>query len=93
MDFKANKVAAPIKQLHIDYIKPLYFGETVKVVTWLHYNEAARLNFEFELRNSVDEVTTTGYSVQMFIEENGELMITPPDFYADILTRWKAGEL
>jgi len=93
MDFKANRIAAPIKQLHIDYVKPLYFGETVKVVTWLHYNEAARLNFEFELRNSVDEVTTTGYSVQMFIDEDQELMITPPDFYADILRRWADGEL
>lgn len=93
MDFKANKVAAPIKQLHIDYHKPLYFGETVKVVTTLHYNEAARLNFEFELRNSVDEVTTTGYSVQMFIDEDQELMLAPPDFYADILHRWRNGEL
>lgn len=93
MDFKRHRVAAPIKQLHIDYHKPLYFGETVKVVTWLHYNEAARLNFEFELRNSVDEVTTTGYSVQMFIDETQELLIAPPDFYADILLRWKNGEL
>jgi len=88
-----NNVAAPIKQMHMDYIQPLTFGDTAQIEAVLHYNEAARLNYEFIIRNSAGEVTTTGYTVQLFVDTDNELMMFPPDFYQEFLDRWKAGEL
>lgn len=93
LDMKANNLAAPIKQMHMDYVQPLRFGDTAHVETLLHYNEAARLNYEFIIRNNAGEITTTGYTVQLFVDGDGELMMFPPDFYAEFLNRWKAGEL
>lgn len=93
MDMKQHGVAAPIKQMHMDYIKPLSFGDTAHVETQLHYNEAARLNYEFRIRNSAGEITTTGYTVQLFVDADQELLMAPPDFYAELLERWKEGKL
>lgn len=93
LNMKAHEVAAPIKQMHMDYVKPLRFGDTAHIETLLHYNEAARLNYEFIIRDNAGDITTTGYTVQLFIGTNGELMMFPPDFYAEFLNRWKAGEL
>ena len=93
MDMSRNNVAAPIKQIHVDYIKPLSFGDTAHIETLLHYNEAARLNYEFIIRNGNEEITTTGYTVQLFVDAQQELMMGPPDFYAELLECWKAGSL
>lgn len=93
LDMKKNNVAAPIKQMHMDYVRPLSFGDTAFIETLLHWNEAARLNYEFIIRNGAGEVTTTGYTVQLFVDTDQELMMFPPDFYARFLERWKAGAL
>ncbi|MBI9080494.1 MAG: acyl-CoA thioesterase [Pseudodesulfovibrio sp.] len=93
LDFREQNVAAPIKQMHMDYIKPLYYGDTAHIEAILHWNEAARLNYEFIIRNDTGEITTTGYTVQLFIDSNQELMMFLPDFYMNFLQRWKAGKL
>ena len=91
--FRDNRVAAPIKQMHIDYVRPLRFGDAMSIETILHWTEAARLNYEFIIRNGQEQVTTTGYTVQLFIAFDEELMMYPPDFYARFLENWKQGIL
>ncbi len=93
LDFKANNVAAPIKQMHMDYLMPLAFGDTARIEAILHYNEAARLNYEFIIRNGAGDITTTGYTVQLFVDFDQELMLAPPEFYTDFLAKWKNGDL
>ncbi|WP_147821953.1 acyl-CoA thioesterase [Salidesulfovibrio onnuriiensis] len=92
-DFRDNEVAAPIKQMHIDYVRPLRFGESMSIETLLHWTEAARLNYEFIIRNGKGEITTTGYTVQLFVTFDQEFMMFPPDFYARFLESWKSGVL
>ena len=45
------------------------------------------------LRNAAGEVTTTGYSVQMLMDNEHNLLLAPPDFYQDFLRALGAGEL
>lgn len=92
-DFKKNQVAAPIKQMHVDYLRPLRFDETMHIETILHWTPAARLNYEFVIRNNAGHITTTGYTVQLFTSFTAELMVSPPDFYSDFLARWESAEL
>lgn len=91
-DLYMSNIAAPIKKMHIDYIKPLNFGETITIETILHWTEAARMNYEFIIRNSSNEITTTGYTVQLFIKDN-ELMMFQPDLFAELCEKWKSGTL
>ena len=91
-DFYAAGVVAPIRQMHIDYERPLRFGEECRVSARLFWDDAARLNFEYEIHNGEGKVATRGYTVQMFITPAGDLYYAKPEFYEAFCSRWKAGE-
>jgi len=92
MDFYHQGIIAPIKQMHIDYQRPLHFGERFTIEAILHWADASRLNHEFILRNADGEVTTTGYSVQLLMDQQQNVLLLPPPFYEGIRQRWAAGE-
>lgn len=92
MDFYQQGIVAPIKQMHIDYQRPLQFGEPFTIEAILHWSDASRLNHEFILRNVDGEVTTTGYSVQLLLDLEHNVLMLPPPFYADFQRCWQAGE-
>ncbi|WP_290918181.1 acyl-CoA thioesterase [Halodesulfovibrio sp.] len=93
MDFYKQGIVTPIKQMHVDYIKPLEYGDTCSVEALLHWSEAAKLSYEFNIRNEQDEVVTRGYSVLLMVTLERELLVTPPDFYQSFLSRWSSGAL
>jgi acyl-CoA thioester hydrolase len=93
MDFYANGVVAPIKQMHFDYHQPLRFGDEMTIEAVLHWSEAARLNFEFTVQNSNDELSTTGYTIQMMLDLEENILVVLPPFYKKFLDNWKAGVL
>lgn len=93
MDLYQQGIVAPIKQLHVDYQLPLRFREPFTIEAILHWSDAVRLNHEFILRNSEGEVTTTGYTVQLLMDTEDQVLMVPPPFYAEFRQRWQAGEL
>ncbi len=93
MDFYQQGIVAPIKQMHVDYQRPLRFGETFSIEAILHWSDAVRLNHEFILRNAAGEVTTTGYTVQLLMDQSDKVLMLPPPFYEEFRQRWQAGEL
>ena len=93
MDFYHQGIIAPIKQMHIDYQSPLRFGEPFTIEGILHWSDAVRLNHEFILRNAAGEVTTTGYTVQLLMDQAENVLMVPPPFYDEFRQRWQAGEL
>ena len=93
MEFYQQGIIAPIKQLHVDYQRPLRFGGRFTIEAILHWSDATRLNHEFVLRNAAGEVTTTGYTVQLLLDKEDNVQMLPPPFYAEFRQRWQAGEL
>lgn len=91
LDFYQHGIVTPIKQFHVDYSQPLVFGQTYSIEARLHWTEAARLNYEFLISDAAGEVTTRGYSVQLMVDTNRELLVFPPDFYVAFLQRWQDG--
>ncbi|AMV72127.1 acyl-CoA thioesterase [Desulfuromonas carbonis] len=92
MDFYAEGILAPIKKMHVDYLRPLHFGDPFTIEGVLNWSEAARLNFEFILRNAGGEITTTGYTVQMLMDTSHNLLLVLPPFYQAFCARWARGE-
>jgi len=78
MDFYNQEILAPIKQMHADYHLPLRFGAPFTIETILHWSDAVRLNHEFILRNAAGAVCTTGYSVQMLMDRDFNVLMLPP---------------
>jgi len=93
MDFLANRVIAPIRQLHVDYRRPLRFRDEFAIESLLHWTEAARINMEFVLRDAGGTVTTTGFTVQMMADMDGNTLMVPPPFFQAFVGRWRQGTL
>ena len=93
LDFHKYGVIAPIKKMHIDYHQPLTYPDVFTIEGILHWSDAARLNYEYIIRNEKGEVMTTGYTVQMMLDLEKNLYMVLPPFYENFCRRWKAGEL
>jgi len=93
LDFYRHGIVTPIKKIHIDYIAPLMYPDDFIVEAIMHWSEAARINIEFVIRNSSNRITTTGYTVQLFMDAQNNLLFSPPPFYIEFCERWRAGEL
>lgn len=93
LDCYREGILTPIKKMHVDYFRPLSFPEPFTVEGILHFTPAARLNFEFAIRNAKGLVTATGYTVQMMLDVRQEIMLIPPPFIQEFLRRWQEGEL
>lgn len=91
LDCYERGILCPIKQMHLDYFRPLRFQERFSIEGILHWSSAARLNFEFIIRNQAQEITTTGYTVQMMLDTELNLMLIAPPFVNDFLERWEKG--
>ncbi|HEY5996308.1 MAG TPA: acyl-CoA thioesterase [Candidatus Deferrimicrobiaceae bacterium] len=91
LDFHAHGIVTPIRMMHIDYVRPLRFRDVFSIEGILHWSESSRLNMEFVIRNGAGDVTTTGYSVQMMLDGDGNILLVPPPFYREFTDRWKEG--
>lgn len=91
-DFYAAGLVVPVKQMGIDYVAPLRFGQICRVTASLHWSEAARMNFSYVIADVSGSVATTGYTVQLFLNTKQELFMAKPEMYANFCARWALGE-
>jgi len=92
MDFYNNGVIAPIRIMHMDFHHPLRFNETIAIEGIFHWSDAARINIEYIIRNSEGLLSTTGYTVQVLLDNENNLLLIPPPFYRDFREKWRRGE-
>lgn len=93
LDYYENGVIAPIRKMHADYLRPLRFHEEFEVEGTLHWTDAARINFSYIITDSAGLITTTGYTVQVMLDRESNLLLVPPPFHSAFRKRWKEGEL
>jgi acyl-CoA thioester hydrolase len=93
LDLYERGILAPIKKMHVDYFRPLRFLERFTIEAILHWTQAARLDFEFIIRNQAQEITTTGYTVQMMLDTEQNIMLIPPPFVRAFFESWKDGKV
>ncbi|GHS87429.1 thioesterase [Campylobacterota bacterium] len=93
LDFSDNGVFIPIRSFHADYFIPLTFGKTYTVQASLHFNEAARLDYEFHIYDDMHNLTSQGYTIHLMIDKSNNVLLAKPKFYEDFCNRWLAGEI
>jgi len=78
----------PIVKLEMDYKIQVKYGEEIIIETSYVNVDAAKIVFEYTIYRKEDmTVVMKATSVQVFVNMNGELELTNPDFYLE----WKAG--
>lgn len=86
-------ILLPVRQLHTDYLAPLTYGHTYEVKARLFYSEAVRLNFDFTVLDEQKQIMARGYTIQLLVNEKGQVLFERPAFYEDICRLWKQGKL
>jgi len=89
LDFFQHGVAIPVKLFHLDFRHPLRYAQTYSIHAALLWNEAAVLDFAYEIRDSGGTITTTGYTAQLMLSPGGELLLEQPTFYKEFCARWR----
>lgn len=73
----------PIVKSEIDHKAPVYYGESIKVITRYIPSKSAKIMFEYEVLNvSTNEVCATGKTMQVFLDRDTRKMeLLTPEFY------------
>jgi acyl-CoA thioester hydrolase len=93
MDMFREKFLAPVVQMHIEYHSPLVMEENFTIIASLHWSEAARLNFQYQIVADAGRIAATGYTVQLLLSPERELLLTRPPFVEEICARWRENRL
>ena len=93
LDLHRNGIIAPIRIMHSDYHHPLRYNETFSIEGVIHWTEAARINMEYIIRNKDGLLATTGYTVQIMLDLEDNLLLIPPPFYKEFRDRWRTGQI
>jgi len=77
---------APLVELHFEYKRPLKYKDRVKIEIEYRLTDAAKLIFDYTIRSLDDnQIVATGYSVQVFLDMDFNLMWGNPPF----IEQWK----
>ncbi|MEI8203762.1 MAG: thioesterase family protein [Bacteroidota bacterium] len=89
LDYLKNKILAPIVHVDCDYKLPLVYGDVAIVLATYENTDAAKIVINFEIfRKSDLKVIATGQSIQVFLNEKRELLLTFPQFILDWKKKW-----
>lgn len=89
LDMYREKFLAPVVQMHIDYHSPLVFGEEFTITASLHWAEAVRMNFQYQIAAEGGRIAASGYTVQLLLNIERELLMIRPPFVEEFCARWK----
>jgi len=88
--FLEHRVAVPVVQLRVDYLAPARLPDVLEVTARLSKSEAARLDFDYEIRRQGEgTLLATGSTVQVFTTPQGELLLTWPALMVERLNAWE----
>lgn len=89
--FFAHNTPAPVAQLHVDFIAPARLADTLAATARLYKSDAAKLEFEYEIRRQTDRsLLATGSSLQVFTTLQGSLLLTMPPFMVERYRAWES---
>lgn|SRR5690625_1609993 len=81
LDQQKNGYTAPVVKSVCEHKKPLRYGDVATIKTTFINSPAAKMIFKYEIFNPAGELACTGETVQVFLNENKDLMLTNPGFF------------
>jgi len=80
----------PVVEVACQYKQSLTMGDTGIIEVCYVPTESAKVCFEYRIfRDSDHALVATGSSVQVFLDQNNELVLLNPPFYLEWKKRWK----
>ena len=89
MQVYAHGYTIPVVRVVIDYKNSLRFGDEAIVKASYLPSQAAKLVFRYEITSkNTGQLLATGETIQVFVDQNGELSITSPPFFEAWKQKW-----
>jgi len=86
LDIFGNGYYAPLVELKFNYKKPMIYGKNARIEIRYRNTAAAKIIFDYVIYDEENNsVIATGYSVQVFLDKQYQLVWTNPPFYEE----WK----
>jgi len=85
-DVYEKGLMTPIVKLDVDYKGMIKYGDEILIVTEFVPTVAAKVIFKYKIYNAKDnKLVLTATTIQVFIDLEGQLQLTNPEFFAN----WK----
>ncbi|WP_103069767.1 acyl-CoA thioesterase [Aquimarina sediminis] len=81
LDVQKNGYATPIVKSLCEHKLPLRYGEIATIETTFVNTSAAKMIFLYKILNAEGNIVCTGETVQVFVDDKGELSLTNPPFF------------
>jgi len=85
LDVNEHGFTTPIVKSTCEHKLSLRYGDVARIETTIIDTPAAKMIFRYAIYDQNEMVVCTGETVQVFLDRNGDLMLTNPPFYAE----WK----
>ncbi len=88
LDLYEEGYKLPLVDIHCQFKKIVKYGERVTVHTKFIPQEAAKICFEYTIRNQDEKIVAVGTSTQIFMNKKNELELVKPDFVNTWEQKW-----
>lgn len=73
----------PVKECHCQYIRPAFYDDVVRIVTWVAEVRRASLRFGYEIHcDARGELLARGWTQHAFVDANRKVVSAPPAMLA-----------
>lgn len=81
-----NGIMLPVVSLTMNYKKPAKYDDLLTVRTIFKNQTSVKIEFDYEIYNTNNELLTTGYSMLVFVDMKTGKPILPPKFILEKIT-------
>jgi len=85
LDVQASGFVTPIIKSTCEHKLPLRYGDIATIETTYVNSPAAKMIFKYKIYNPQGDLVCTGETIQVFVDDDGELSLIQPQFFED----WK----
>ncbi|MDM1551762.1 acyl-CoA thioesterase [Empedobacter falsenii] len=85
LDIQKSGFVTPIIKSVCEHKFPLKYGDICRIETTFEDTLAAKMIFKFKIFNQDEKLVCIGETIQVFLDNEGDLMLTLPPFFEE----WK----
>lgn len=85
LDVFDSGFSTPIVKSICEHKLSLRYGDVARIETTIVNTPAAKMIFRYKIFDSKNKIACTGETIQVFLDKEGELMLTNPPFFEE----WK----
>lgn len=79
-EMEESGIMLPVISMSLEYKKSAYYDEVIKVKTQLKKQPSVKIEFDYEIRNSEDEIVVKATTVLAFIDMESKRPMRCPDY-------------